>query len=251
MTKAQRYQYEMLVRARDFGAARRELFPESSTGAGMFARVTRAVAAIEEHLKNRVIGTAESRKVKAVTREAVYDYMKTVALAARRMTRLEPGANPFRMPRRRSLKVEISTARAFLAQAEPKQQQFQFFGLPATFISDFRTLVDQLQQAAEVRINSKTVKSLAAAGIRSALTEGLEAVRDLDAVVGITSRADEVTLSAWQTARRIEGQRAATPEVASTATPAEQSAASPAEPGIAAPEARSTGASEASLNKAS
>ncbi|MCC6991515.1 MAG: hypothetical protein IT181_21120, partial [Acidobacteria bacterium] len=61
-----------------------------------FAQVTAAVAALDDHLKNRVVARAEARKVKAATRAAVFDYMKTVALAARRVTRPESGVSPFR-----------------------------------------------------------------------------------------------------------------------------------------------------------
>ena len=70
MPKHQRFKYEMFVRVRDYGITHTELFPESSTGGQTFAKVTATVAAIDEHLKNRVLATAEARKVKAATRAA-------------------------------------------------------------------------------------------------------------------------------------------------------------------------------------
>ena len=207
MTRNQRFKYEMFVRVRDYGTAHTELFPESSTGGQTFAQVTATVAAIDEHLKNRVLATAEARRVKAATRAAVFDYMKTIALAARRVTRRETGTSPFRMPRRRSFKVEISTARAFIEEAERRRDQFLRLGLPETFISDFRARVDALQQAVDVRLNSKTMRRQARAGIQTSLAEGLEAIRDLDAIMAIATRQDHVAFAAWQSARRIEGQR--------------------------------------------
>jgi hypothetical protein len=217
MNRAQRFKYEMFVRVRDYGTAHTALFPESSTASQSFARVTAAVAAIDDHLKNRVVARA-ARSVKAATREAVFDAMKTLALAARRVTRPEPGTGLFRMPRRRSLKVEIATARAFIEEMEKRQDQFVRFGLPPTFISDFRTLVDDLQRAVEVRLSSKTRRGELQAGIETTLAEGLEVVRDLDAIVAIATRQDPVAFAAWQTARRIEGQGAGSPS--STMTPA-------------------------------
>ena len=91
MTRQQRFKYEMFVRVRDFGAAHAALFPESSKGGQAFARVSSAVAEIDEHMKNHVLGRAEARRVKAATRGAVYEYMKTIAMAARRVTQRGAG----------------------------------------------------------------------------------------------------------------------------------------------------------------
>jgi hypothetical protein len=209
----------MFVRVRDYGTAHSELFPESSTGGKTFGQVTAAVAAIDEHLKDRVVARADARKVKAATRAAVFNYMKTIALTARRVTRPESGTNPFRMPRQRSLKVELSTARAFIEEAAERQDRFVHFGLPPTFLSDFQSLVNDLQRAVDVRLSSKTTRGEAQAGIRSSLAEGLEAIRDLDAIVVIATRDDRVALAAWQAARRIEGQRSSSSSAVKLAEP--------------------------------
>jgi hypothetical protein len=210
----------MFVRVRDYGIAHAQLFPESSRGGQRFAQVTADVSAIDEHLKERVLARSDARKVKAQTRTVVFDYMKTIALAARRVTRPEPGTSPFRMPRRRGLKVEIATARAFIEEAEKRQDQFVRFGLPPTFISDFQALVHELQQAVDVRISSKTMRRQAQAGIQTVLAQGLEAIRDLDAIVAITTRQDQVSYAAWQSARRIEGQGASSSETRKAPIPA-------------------------------
>jgi hypothetical protein len=170
MTRGQRFKYEMFVRVRDYGTAHRELFPESSTGGQRFAQVTAAVAAIDDHLENRIVGRAEARRVKRTTRAAVFDYMKTLALAGRRVTRQESGPGLFRLPRRRSLKVDLSTAGVFIKEAEKRQEQFIQLGLPPTFLSDFQALVDGLQRAVDVRLSSKTVRGLAQAGIADTLS---------------------------------------------------------------------------------
>ncbi len=193
MNKSQRFRYEMFVRVRDFGAARQELFPESSRSGEAFKRVAAAVAAIEEHRKDHVVGTAEARRVKAATRAAVFNYMKTVALAARRVTRPDASENPFIVPRQRNLERELATARAFIEAAEARQTEFVSFGLPPLFISDFRKLVDTLQQAFDLRLGSKTVRREAIAGTRMAITRGLEAVHDLDALVTIATLDDGAT----------------------------------------------------------
>ncbi|MGE0811724.1 MAG: hypothetical protein AB7O28_15780 [Vicinamibacterales bacterium] len=147
MTRQQRFKYEMFVRVRDFGTAHAALFPEATKGGQAFARVVAAVAAIDEHAKNHVIGRAEARRVKTETREAVFEYLKTIAAAARRVTRVEPSVSPFVLPPHRSLGAELATARAFMEAAATRQAEFEQFGLPSTFIGDFRTAVNRLQQA--------------------------------------------------------------------------------------------------------
>ena len=227
MRKDQRYRYEMFVRVRDYGTQHTDLFPTSSTAGQLFARVTMAVGAIEEHLKKQVLARAEARKVKAATRAAVFDYMKTIAQAARRVTRLESGQTPFRMPKRRTLKAEIATAKAFIEEARKRLDEFLRLGLPTTFLSDFQTLVDALQQAVDVRLNSKTGRRHASAGITTQLKDGLDAIRDLEVVVTLATRSDPTRFAAWQSARRIEGQ--GTPPVTPSKNPAATTPGAPPE----------------------
>lgn len=235
MKRQQRFKYEMFVRVRDFGTAHASLFPAASKGGQAFARVLAATTAIEEHLKNHVLGKAEARRIKAATRESLFEYLKTIAAAARRVTRVEPSVSPFVMPRHRSLAAELATARAFMEEAVSRQAEFEQFGLPSTFISDFKTLVDRLQQAADVRLSSKTVRRKAMAGISTALADGLDAARDLDVIVAIATRlTDPTTFAAWTTARRIEGQGAGPTRLAVT-PPMPEPAPGPVSPTAAAP----------------
>ena len=220
MTREQRFKYEMLVRVRDYGTAHKDHLPESSSGEERFAQVSTAVAAIDDHLNARIVAAADARGVKAATRAAVFEYMKAIALAARRVTEPESRASRFRLPRRRSLKVEVSTARVFLAEARARQDAFVSYGLPATFISEFQALVNTLQGAIDTRLSSKTQRGHARQGIVTELARGFRAVRDLDAIVSIGTRHDPIRLAAWQSARRIEGQSAAITRVKALATDA-------------------------------
>ena len=230
MKKLQRFKYEMFVRVRDFGTAHAALFPQATTGGKAFARVLAAAAAIDENLKDHVLGKAEARRVKATTREAVADRLRTIAAAARRLTRAESSFNPFVLPKRRSLAAQLSTARAFMQAAATRQPQFEQFGLPATFIGDFGAMVDELQLAVDVRLNSKTSRRKAQAGIATALADGLDAARDLDVIVSIATRhTDPATFAAWTAARRIEGQTSGGAKVpVATVPPASAAPTAPA-----------------------
>lgn len=179
MNKPQRVRYEALAKVSQFGAANKELFPSESIGGQSFSAVAGAVAALEQHLTSRVVARAEARRVKAATRATLFEYMKKIAKAARRITAKEP-MNPFRIPRYRSATVLVSTARAFIAEAEKRQDDFVRRGLPPTFIADFRSLVDGLEQAVETRWTGATGRRQANAGIEASLKAGLDALQELD-----------------------------------------------------------------------
>jgi hypothetical protein len=228
VTKTQRYKYEMLVRVRDYGMAHRDAFPESSSGGERFAQVTAAVAVLDKHLRDRALGAAEARRVKATTRAAAVSYMKTIAQAARRVTRSEGRQTPFRLPRRRSLKADLAVARLFIEEAAKRQDQFVQLGMPSTFVSDFTALVDDLQRAVDTRLSSKTVRGRASTGIAVALTRGFDLVKDLDVVVAMAAREDPILAGAWAAARRIEGQNRGSADDSRTAEmPVDDAAADP------------------------
>jgi hypothetical protein len=224
MKRQQKHRYEMFVRVRDFGAANGELFPSSSTGGRAFARVTAAVAEIEGHLKSRVVARAEARKIKATTRAAVASYMKAIAATGRRAARRDVHA--FRLPDVRSAEELIAAARVMADDARTREAEFVRLGLPATFISEFETLVSALEQAVNTRVNSVHQRRRAQAGLASAFAHGLEDIRELDVVVPNTLRDDPARLAQWQRARHIDGQSSSTRPHAAAAL----SAAVPPEP---------------------
>lgn len=205
MTRQQRFKYEMFIRVRDFGAGHAALFPDGSKGREAFARVAAALTTIDDRQKDHMLGLAEARRVKKATRDAVYTCMKTIATAARRVTKGEPSELKFVLPRKRRVSAELSAARLFLESAAARKQDFERFALPPNFLPEFQARVDELQQASELRISSRTVRSRAQAGTSEALAEGLDACRDLDVIVALTtSNSDPSTFAAWQTARRID-----------------------------------------------
>ncbi len=224
MTRSQQRKYETFVRVRDYGTTHKGMFPESSTAGQKFAEMTSTVAAIDALLESRALARAAAQRVKTTTRARVFNAIKIVAHAARRAARSESGANPFRIPRRRTLKAEISTARLFVAEAGRRQEQFAQFGLPATFTSNLSTQVDALEQAVNARLNSKHNRRLTQTGIQTELKRGSELIRDLDVEVAVAAQDDPARLAAWRSARLMEGLHVA---AAATTTPAPEPAPVP------------------------
>lgn len=229
MTRAQRRKHETFVRVRDFGAANRGIFPESSTAGLLFARVASAVAAIERYLTARVIARSEAGKMKATTRTAVFEYLKTIASTGRRATRLESSGRLFRIPPGRSGKAIVATARAFLTEATAREAEFIRLGLPTTFVGDFQALVDGLDRAIDTRLNGVTARRKAQAGIESALVDGFEAITELDVVVPNALREDPVRLAEWRRARHIDRERPSAHTAAEAAAGTEKTSARPSD----------------------
>lgn len=211
MKKTQRVRYEMFVRVRDFGAANGALFPESSAGGQSFVRVAAVVAAVDGHVASRVVARAEARKVKATARAAVLEKMRIMAATGRRASRQEAFAHAFRMPRRGADKVLVGTARAFAAEARKREAEFVRLGLPSTFISEFESLVDSIDQAVNVRNSSSHLRRKHQAGIEAALKEGAAELAELDVVVPNVLRENPVLLAQWRRARHIAGMGAPAP----------------------------------------
>lgn len=205
MKKEQRLRYEMFVRVRDFGAANTVPFPAGSRGGVLFNQVKEVVADFEDHLTKRDLARAEAQRVKATTRRAVLKRMQTIAAAARRVAVVEPGANPFRMPARKSAAVVLARARLFIEEVGKRHDQFERVGLTPPLISEFETLVNVLEAAVTVQLNSRARRGNAQAGLVAALKRGFVVIRDLDVVVAIALRNDPVRLAGWQAARHIEG----------------------------------------------
>jgi hypothetical protein len=252
MNRQQRYRYEMLGRIRDFGAAHKELFPDTSMGGQSFAAVAAALTTLDQHLSERVVARAEARRVKASTRAGVLDYIKAIARTSRRVTKDETGATPFIIPAGRSAPAVISTARAFIAEAEKRQAEFVKRDLPATFLADFRALVGELEKAVATQLNSQTDRRQAQAGIKDALADATDAVRELDVVVPNALRLDPVRLAAYRGARRIAGLNPSpTSPAKKTAAGSGAQAPAAAAAGVEGPAVTSAAEPDAPMSKAS
>jgi hypothetical protein len=180
--------------------------------------VAEAVTAFENFLTERMKARADARRIRTATRRAVVDAMKAIAATGRRAARAEPGNHPFRMPRRHSAAVVLGAARLFMAEAEQRRDSFVRLGMSPSFLTDFRRLVDQLEQAVNVQQDSQASRSKAQAGLEGALTRGFDAIRDLDVTVANVLRGDDVRLAQWQGARHVEGQASASRAVNVPAT---------------------------------
>jgi hypothetical protein len=125
------------------------------------------------------------------------------------------------MPDRTSDVAVVRSARAFLQEAEPYQDQMIRLGLPATYFAELRDAADAFDAAMTDRRAGRSGVAGAQAGIKAALTQGTDAARTLDIIVANTLGADPIVMAAWERDRRLVDGRAKPHADASEAPPAE------------------------------
>lgn len=199
---------EMLIRVRDFGAARSALFPPASHGGQLFTTVSAVVAELRGHAADQASKTSASQEgtaTKAVARAALIETLEAINLTARAMSLTTPGMDDkFRLPRSHADQALIAAARAFAEQAVPLKAQFILRELPETFIENLNAEIAAFEQAISTR-NQKTGSQLeATASIDDAIDRGMQAVHELNAVVQNKFRDDKPALAAWTSARHVE-----------------------------------------------
>ena len=110
----------------------------------------------------------------------------------------------FRLPRSLSDRELLGTAQAFARDATPLKAEFIRFALPADFLDDLNAHITEFEAAMTSRHAGVGEQAAATAAFDDALESGLNAVRQLDALVRNTFHADPANLAAWESARHVE-----------------------------------------------
>jgi hypothetical protein len=205
MTTLETRRYAMLARVRDFGEVHRDLFPESSEGGQAFATVAAAVAQLATHTRSKLTSTRDGRQAKVAAREALRDRLDAIMRTARVIAEKTPGFDdPFHLPRKQDDESLLLACPLFLDEAEAKKERFVGHGLPATFVTDLKVLVDHFMEAVRSVATAKERTKVARKGIAAAQLSGLAAVRQLDVIVVNQLERNPEAMAHWEEARRIE-----------------------------------------------
>jgi hypothetical protein len=205
MIAIDRRRYEMLGRVRDFGASYGQLFPESSLASKAFAVVARAVAEIEARDLAQTTASVSARSTrKKKAREALLERLRPLVGTARGMTEGDPVVREqFVIPKQFNDQQLVGIARQCLQRAAPMAEQFVAHGMPATFISDIKPLIGELDAALRDRGMSRDQLVEARACIRQALANAFTAIWQLDLIVKNQLTSNPGALEVWTHARRV------------------------------------------------
>lgn len=205
MTRMEIRQYEMLVRVRDFGAARVEMFPEASLAGQAFAGVDVAIKQVSEHAVSAMAARPQRGGAEPTPRQALFDALQMIVRTARVIKAATPAFdNTFHLPRQQPSQTLIAVGRSFAREAQPVAALFVAHELPNTFIADLTKLVDRLETSLRAREALKDARTVARMHFETALASGLAAVRKLDVLIPNRLKDDPVTLAVWERDRRID-----------------------------------------------
>ena len=208
MKDSERRSYEMLLRVRDFGGVRAALFPANTRGGELFTQLGAVIAEADGHAEVKAArqGTfAQNTSGKSAARRALQAAVEAISRTARAMALESPGIEErFRLPRNKSDQTLLSTARAFFTGAEPIKADFIRHDLPAAFLENLASNIEDFERAITSLNNSRDARVAATNALGGAIARGVAIVRQIDAVVRNKFREDAATLAAWASASRIE-----------------------------------------------
>jgi hypothetical protein len=238
MTHNETRKYEMLVRVREFGEAHRDLFPASTKGAVALATVAEAVTKLTDHADSKNQSAEAEKQVKTAARETLLNRLRAISRTARMIGRETPGfQNRFRLPKpsKQTDQSILSSGRNFCKEAAAEKARFLELGMRDTFVEDLGKLVETFGAAILDHEAGRDDQTAAQAGITSALTEGLEAVKTLDTIVANQLQGNPVVMAVWERDRKVDHSRRTRKSAASTPPPAKLAAPVEALPPAAAP----------------
>jgi hypothetical protein len=199
--------YAMLVRVRDFGAARADLFPPGSLGARTFEEIGTVVDRLNVSVTSERAGRRAARQgvvSKAAARERLRRALEAVSRTARGVALDTPDMlGTFQMPDRPSDHELATAARQFAEDAAPLGAAFIAHGLSESFVADLRAALATFERAISGRALGQETHVGARADISAALDLAFETLQRLDAIVENRVGGDPNALAAWHLARNV------------------------------------------------
>lgn len=199
---------EMFIGVREFGAAHAQSFPADSRGGEVLAEINSVITEMQNHAASQDSGKRASKEgttLVAVARAELREEIDAIQNTARGMAHAIPGvAEKFHLPSHMRDQELLTVARAFAADAAPLKTEFVRRGMPASFLEDLAAHIETFEQSIGGREQKTGARVAATAAIDGAIERGINAVRELDAIVRNIFRNDAATLAEWTSASHTE-----------------------------------------------
>ena len=142
---------------------------------------------------------------KVILRDELREDLIAISRTARAIAVEKPAfADKFRVPRNDNDQLLLSTARAFATDATPFVSEFVRRELPADFLDELNVTIKLFEKAVIDKNIGTENRVSARAAIDEAIVEGMNAVRQLDAIVKNKFINDPAKLAAWESAKHTE-----------------------------------------------
>lgn len=208
MNDNERRRHQMFVRVRDFGQEDASDFATGSLALQHFTNLGTVINTLDAHAAAEASGRGEARQgteTRTQARAALRDDLEAINRTAKAMADDVPGIDDkFRVPRNNNDLQLLTAARAFKADADPLKAQFIAHELPADFIEDLQADINALEAAISNQASGIGDSVAAGAGIDATVSNGVEIVRKLDAIVRNKYTNNPAALAEWTSASHTE-----------------------------------------------
>jgi hypothetical protein len=208
MKDTERRRLDMFIRVRQFGQEHAAQLPPTSFAGEQLNILNTAINALETHTQAQSSGKStvrQSTSSKAAARDEVMRDLEAISRTARAMGMTMPGlGDKFRIPHKQSDQAVLAVARAAAADARDLKPEFIRRGMPADFLEDLFEDIDEMEAVIGRKAQGKGSHVAATAAIDTEIERGMDAVRELDAVVRNTFSSDIAALAAWESASHVE-----------------------------------------------
>ena len=156
----------------------------------------------------RALSRAETLAQARLVQRIVQRHMRPIVAIARRQLDAEaevqlPSSLRLPKPGARALRV-LQACNGMIEAVRPYEALFVARGLPADFLAQFIAARDELAAALGGRAAHIGTQVGATKGMAVQMRRGRDAVERLDAIVRASFDGDEVTLTRWRAARRVQ-----------------------------------------------
>jgi hypothetical protein len=200
--------YQMFTRVRDFGTTNTASFQSSSMAGELFATVNSVVNELSGHAATKFSANNTLRQgttTKAILRNELREDLIAISRTARAISVIKPGfEDKFRLPPNKNDQLLISAAKAFASDAAPFISDFISREMPGDFLDELNATIKLFEKVVVDKNMGAEARLSARAAIDEAIDRGMDAVRQLDAIVKNKFSNDPVKLSAWASAKHIE-----------------------------------------------
>jgi hypothetical protein len=199
---------EMSVRVRQYILSRTAAFPDSSRGHELYVTVDTSIKNMERLAATQAMhghAVREKTAQKKIADAALRTLMEAIFRTARSMSKLFPGIEEkFRLPSNKDGQTWLAFGRAFSTEAEPLADEFVGRGMSPDFIDDLKARIHAVEQSLDGRAQKSAERVASTAGVAEAVEQGVEAVRELSAIVRNIYANNEAELAAWESASHVE-----------------------------------------------
>lgn len=201
-------QYDMLKRIARF-IVENPIVPPNAQITAFGAIITANISAFESAATAQFDGRGDATggvRTKRSKGKELRDYLKDVARVGRALDpEIHPGlAARFLLPLTKAYAAISASARSIIAAATEVEAEMIADGLPATFLADLNTLLEEFEDAVDAKIDGVQTQVGGTAGMRLGASQGMKAAKKLDAIFRAIFRADPVKLGVWKHARHVE-----------------------------------------------